>query len=375
MRTPASIANIKRVIITTQSTIVILVALTMLGADRISLAQAHQSMAQAALNTLQKWYDSQTGLWKTTGWWNSANALYTVIDYAMYTQSADYNDVIRKTFMLNSPSSFLNNYYDDEGWWALTWVHAYEFSHDSKYLNMAKLIFTDMTTGWDSTCGGGLWWSKDRTYKNAIPNELFLQLAARLHNLTPADQGTGSYLDWAQREWSWFKATGLINAHGLINDGLKDCKNNDDITWTYNQGVILGGLVELNKATGDPSLLDQAQVIADAAISYLVNENGVLREPCELSFNCGNDGPQFKGIFIRNLYFLTQTTADKPAYTAFILKNADSIWAHDRNTSNQLGLKWYGKYDRADASRQSSALDVLNAAMKLDATLPVTEHF
>ena len=179
----------------------------------------------------------------------------------------------------------MNKFYDDEGWWALTWIHAYELTQNDEYLKMAKTIFNDMTIGWDNTCGGGLWWSKDRTYKNAIPNELFLQLAARLHNLTPNDQGANSYLDWAQREWAWFNQSGMINSRGLVNDGLKDCKNNDEIPWTYNQGVILGGLVELNKAMGDPTLLDKAQIIADAALKYLVEDNGILREPCELAFN------------------------------------------------------------------------------------------
>lgn len=343
----------------------VLLTLASFGASHATIAQDRQTIAQSALTVLQSWYDAKTGLWKSTGWWNSANALDSVIDYAAYTKSTAYNDVIDNTFRVNAGDNFLNKFYDDEGWWALAWVHAYEFTPNNTYLDMAKTIFKDMTTGWDDTCGGGVWWSKDRTYKNAIANELFLQLAARLHNLTPGDQGSGSYLDWAQREWTWFKASGMINSRGLVNDGLKNCKNNNDIPWTYNQGVILGGLVELNKATGDAALLDQAQTIADAALKILVDDNGILREPCELAFNCGNDGPQFKGIFIRNLYFLTQTAATKTDYADFILKNADSIWGKDRSASDQLGLKWYGKFDRADAARQSSALEALNAAMKL----------
>jgi hypothetical protein len=40
----------------------------------------------------------------------------------------------------------------------------------------------------------------------------------------------------------------MINSHNNINDGLslKICENNGHTVWSYNQGVILGGLVELN---------------------------------------------------------------------------------------------------------------------------------
>jgi len=49
----------------------------------------------------------------------------------------------------------------------------------------------------------------------------------------------------------------MINNEKLINDGLtKDCRNNKQETWSYNQGVILGGLLELSKATSNPSLLN-----------------------------------------------------------------------------------------------------------------------
>jgi hypothetical protein len=46
----------------------------------------------------------------------------------------------------------------------------------------------------------------------------------------------------------------------------------------------------------------------------------------------------------------------KPAYFNFLYTNAHSVWFNDRNSSNQLGEKWYGPYDTNDASRQSSAI-------------------
>src|ERR1041385_4097239 len=151
----------------------------------------------------------------------------------------------------------------------------------------------------------------------------------------------------------------MINGSNLVNDLLNSsCVNNGQTTWTYNQGVILGGLTDLYKVTGNSNYLTQATAIADAAIATLVDGNGVLREPCEP--NCGGDGPQFKGIFIRYLAYLYDVTR-KTNYYNFLYKNAHAVWFNDRNVFSQLGLKWDGPFDFADAARQSSAMMAVSA--------------
>jgi len=187
---------------------------------------------------------------------------------------------------------------------------------------------------------------------------LFLLAAIRLHQRTPGDAGAGSYFYWATNEWAWFNASGMINSEHLINDGLNGCANNGQTTWTYNQGVILGGLPNLYKVTGNTAYLTEAQLIANAAISTLVNGSGVLIEPCEP--NCGGDGPQFKGIFVRYLAYLYDVTRT-PAYYNFLSNNAHAVWFNDRNVYNQLGLMWDGPWDSDDAARQSSAMMPVSA--------------
>jgi predicted alpha-1,6-mannanase (GH76 family) len=311
-------------------------------------------------NVLQQWYNS-SGQWTTTGWWNAANCIEAIENAIVSNNGENFLSVITNTFNLNSSGNFLNAYYDDEGWWAAAWIRAYDLTGDVRYLNMAKTIFADLTTGWDTNCGGGVWWNKSRTYKNAIPNELFLLVAIRLHQRTPGDGGTGSFLDWALKEWNWFKASGMINAQNLINDGLTtNCVNNGQTTWTYNQGVILGGLTDLYKVTGDGTYLNQAVAIADATTTMLVDANGVLREPCETTGCGGGDVPQFKGIFIRNLAYLYDVN-HKSTYYNLLFKSGHSAWFNDRNAGNQLGLKWTGPFDSADAARQSSAMMAVSA--------------
>lgn len=334
-----------------------------------SRAQDYLHQAASGIQALQQWYDPATGLYRSAGWWNSANAITVLIDYLKLHPQIDLLNRVENAFtrtQKNHPR-FLNEYYDDEGWWALAWIDAYDLTGRRRFLHTSEAIFANMAEGWDDqSCGGGIWWSKSHKYKNAIANELFLSVAARLANRSSGTKRL-MYLRWAAREWTWFQDSGMINSKGLINDGLgRGCQNNNGTVWTYNQGVILGGLVELSKLQRNPALLEQAQGIAAAALRSLTNEHGILHDPCEP--RCNTDAVQFKGVFVRNLSALQQTSP-KDDYRHFIEANAASILARDRNASGQFGQVWSGPVSRATAATQSSALDAIIAAARDSATL------
>ncbi|KAM7198576.1 hypothetical protein V8F20_006106 [Naviculisporaceae sp. PSN 640] len=371
-----------------------------------------------AVKALQAWYDGRSGLWNTTGWWNSANCLTVLADWALADQSGAHSvgiqNIMSNTFSKAQTTSngadavvekrlstrgmpmsiytirfereplnamgkrdtlitqgfpgFINEYYDDEGWWALAWIRSWDVTKDPGYLDMAEQIFADMKAGTDNVCGGGVWWSKEKKYKNAIANELYLSVAASLANRVPSKKDY--YTKIAQDSWAWFRSTGMINSANLINDGLTildngTCVNNKMNTWSYNQGVILGGLVELSRATGDKSLLSTAENIASAAIKTLANENGIIHEIDKCEPNCGDDGSQFKGIFVRNLHYLHKEMPHD-SWRSTIAMNAKSIWENNRNEDNQLGVNWSGPPAGPGgrgptAGSHSSALDVLVA--------------
>ncbi|KAM0431850.1 hypothetical protein ACHAPT_005102 [Fusarium lateritium] len=372
-------------------------------------ADTYTEKATIAIQRLNEdWYNAATGIWDGA-WWNSANALTTLSEFAMLrldeanklnlggimrttfnnaqktqvqTMKTMTNGLVFSTYCLDQNEGcmakrdflgkrgfddFINDYYDDEGWWALGLIRTHLVTGDEEYLEAAVDIFNDMQTGAGTPCGKGLsgiYWSKDRKYTNAITNELYLSVAASLARIIP---GNNTYLEIAKNQWKWFEASKMINKDGLINDGLDDngCKNNNLQTWSYNQGVILGGLVELSLATGDKALIEKAHRIAYAAIKELTNDHGILIETddCELKEgHCGRDGQQFKGIFIRNIYYLHKASP-KDLYRRLIIKNADSIWKNARNKRNQLGVAWTGPYVDATGPSHSSALDVLVAAI------------
>lgn len=310
------------------------------GSESAASKDAYTKWTTSSIKALQQWYNEDDGLWTSTGWWNSANCLTVLGDF--FTVNGDKADDLNltKTFsntftqaqitvqttrkvLMNRHDGlrlvesryeqdsgakmlergyqgFLDDYYDDEGWWALAWIRVYDVTGNAEYLSMAESIFHDMQGGLsNATCGGGIWWDKDSTYKNAIANELYLSVAASLANRA---SNADSYLAIAKGQWAWFQQSGMINNENLINDGLAiyangTCGNNGENTWSYNQGVILGGLVELYRATGDSNLLSKAVDIAEAAISAL-SIDGILHESCEN--DCGADGSQFKGEICSN---------------------------------------------------------------------------
>jgi predicted alpha-1,6-mannanase (GH76 family) len=373
-----------------------LVSLLVSASPLVLSAPSGHSKAEVAFNTLQTWYNTTSGLWDTTGWWNSANCLTAIGDLAAidtsvsstvqgvfsntFTQAQKYNLQMLKVVTADynvvsyygssfpsamavpeayNPKGFLNGYYDDEGWWALGWIQAYDVTKNTQYLQAAMDIFTDMKNGSTTPCGGGIWWDKKHTYVNAIANELYLSVGAHLANRVSSNKNY--YLDLATQQWTWFQKSGMINSKNLINDGLtSQCKNNGETVWSYNQGVILGALTELSTATGNKTYLNTATSIANAAITALSDNNKVLHDPCEP--NCGGDGSQFKGVFMRNLQVL-QKVAPSQTYVDFAAANAASIWAYDREKSDsKLSVVWNGPFvSPANASTQSSALDALVA--------------
>jgi predicted alpha-1,6-mannanase (GH76 family) len=136
-------------------------------------------------------------------WWQAAVALSTLEAYQLATGDARYSYAITDGFNFNKSGNFEDAYMDDTGWWGVAWLQAYRITGQTQYLQMAETEAKYIHGYWDSTCGGGIWWNTSKNYKNAITNELFLELTAGLHNaLSLGDPNRATYLDWAEAEWS-----------------------------------------------------------------------------------------------------------------------------------------------------------------------------
>lgn len=136
--------------------------------------------------------------------------------------------------------------------------------------------------------------------------------------------------------------------------------------------MVLAGLVELYKATGDASHLDTARRLANAVIaSPALMPGGVLLEPCvHMAEGCEPDRTAFKGIFMRQLAKLDVVLADRP-YKAVIEQNAQVMYdvARDFSSSSSssglYGGVWQEPFDGASVGKQASAVLLLVAALEV----------
>lgn len=125
---------------------------------------------------LMSYYQTgDTGLWGKDLWWQSGNFLSTLAKLTSLNSDylSEHGDVFPNT-LATAPGygnyvNFLNDYYDDEGWWGNAWLDVYDVTQNQTYLDQAITIYNDIVGGLGTPCGG-IWWSKDKTYVAAISN-------------------------------------------------------------------------------------------------------------------------------------------------------------------------------------------------------------
>lgn len=301
----------------------------------------------------QQW--GKPGDWNGAGGWQRFVIVDALIDYERRTGDRRWGNKIAAA-VRNRDGLALN---DDDLWAVIASVHAWKRDGDPALLVYASSTYRGIVTSyWDNHCGGGLWWDPARTYKNAITNELLIYASTQLYLAT----GQQEYRDWALRTWSWFARSSMIGEDGLVNDGLDAaCRNNRQPRFTYNQGVLVGGLTDLTRITGDPQYRAVAVKTALASAHSLVTPRGILHEPVDA---IGADGLMFKGIFAYHLGHLLEDMPNGPERSElmrWVLLNAGAVWTSSASGTRAIDSDWSGNA-ASGAAAQASGIDMLLAA-------------
>lgn len=190
---------------------------------------------------------------------------------------------------------FPNFYFDDMAWLALAAARLNTLS--TRLLGQAsplagfalRTLDRQLHSAHDDVLGGGLYWSRKRDFKNTPVNG-----PAALHFARTGQQETArAILDWLRIEL-------FDPGTGLYIDGVHPTtagpatptgRSVEHTVYTYNQGPVLGALLEL----GEPGDLTRAaELIQACQIQLATPGRGIRLEP-------GGDGSLFTGILIRYL--------------------------------------------------------------------------
>lgn len=277
-------------------------------------------------------------------------------------------------------------------WHGNIWTPA--FSHRARiFWNLAK-------AGWDwDLCGGGMTWNpRLEPYKNAITNELFISASASMYLYFPGDWNDSPFfngldtsseehftrprgpdvfrphdpmfLEFAQDGYQWLEESGMMNYQGLYVDGFhisgyndptnnnKKCDVRNEQVYTYNQGVILTGQIDLWKITGNYSYVADGHRLIQNVINatgwdlhhqrpidhghtgdepwegsrlppwHGLGRAGVMEEACDSKGTCSQDAQTFKGIFFHHLTTFCTSSLSLDEFLAYNRHTRDQLRSH-----------------------------------------------
>lgn len=271
--------------------------------------------------------------------------------------------------------------FDDPLWWSRMYAHAdsvlgsRHLGTGPDFLATAKRVHDDvMAAGWGvarNGCAGGMCWKPPdetgRCYLNACTNGLALSSSLRLHIALEKStiNRTDSYLQQARMIWNWIEGSGIVdlqpNKIAAVNDGLHwpvngTCSSKSTgHPFSYNQGLLIEGLVLLHDITGNTTLLVQGSRLAVAALELLTDSDDVFTEQTLSS----RSSLYFKGVLVRSLRLLdgklaaysqvldstiigNNSTALRQRIWKAVRASAASARDHAQTSSGLYCAKWQG---------------------------------
>lgn len=229
-----------------------------------------------------------------------------------------------------------NDYNDDLGWWAQAAMRAYTLTGNPRYLHQARTLFDSIWSYWTADLGGGVLWRRSgSTQKNVATNGPLTVTAVRLYQVT----GDPTYLARARQLYA-FLDTRLTDGDARVYDNIE---NGELRRWdfTYNIGNFVLAALALRDVSRDPTertnLLKRATRSADWALDNLTNAGILLDEGT-------GDGGGFKGVLLRALHTLSQTSeldaSSQERYLQSLRDQATQVWNQRRAADGLVGPDW-----------------------------------
>jgi hypothetical protein len=213
------------------------------------------------------------------------------------------------------------SYYDDNEWVGIELVRLYQLYHEPAPLESAEQIMAFVIAGWQTNpslqCPGGVPFS-DATdqSRNTVTNAPASELGVLLYKLTHK----AKYLSFAEMTYEWVRKC-LALPDGLYADHIGIHGKVTPVTWSYNQGTMMGAGTLLYQVTSNGAYLQQARQTATAALAHFT--------PAVLA----GENPFFVSVYFRNLIYLDSVIHD-PSGPKLAQAFVNSAWEHSRLSDN-----------------------------------------
>ncbi|MEV7134520.1 glycoside hydrolase family 76 protein [Arthrobacter sp. NPDC093128] len=268
----------------------------------------------------------------------------------------------------------VNNYYDDMAWLALSTLRLEKLAEATRrpgsrrHARIRKSLTLQFDSASTDDLGGGTFWSTKRDFKNTPATAPVALYYARTGNTAKA-----------QALVDWLHAKLFDPAHGMYQDGLRIGSNGEVVLeaaiYTYNQGPVLGALLELG---GQPNL-DRAAGLVDAVARHLTRPATLASGRTAPVLRCDGtgDGGLFTGILTRYLA-LAATDGRLPDRTraiaaALVIDTAQALWEGRRAVdpaeplARQGALLVFSVFPETPASRAYPAGAAVELSTQLQA--------
>jgi uncharacterized protein YyaL (SSP411 family) len=247
-------------------------------------AHFQQIAEQGLVKTQQVWYDDNLGWYRdrylhaqpVATLWSSFPVLETVAAVAIADPSAA--NIARANATFKKAEAFWDptldgtggpswqyglrgtgvGYFDDAGWWALSYLDAFRATGNARWLWDAGRALTYIDRyGWDPA-NGGTWWDGGHSHKTSEPLAAAAEVAATLYRI----QHRPYYLKLATKYIAWADAHTRVAARG----NLYGRSATDDTIMDYVEGMMVAAHAELCRATNQQSWCQQAEQLASASL-------------------------------------------------------------------------------------------------------------
>ena len=217
-----------------------------------------------------------------------------------------------------------NPYNDDIMWMAIASARGYLHAGNPAFRDAAKLNFDRCyERAWSTNFGGGLWWTKTNSTKNACVNG---PAAIASHLLFQITVDT-NYLIKSKSIFEWERATLFSTNSGAVADAISA---SGKINWwasTYNQGTFIGAANLLG-------CTNEARLAADYTMNQLCRA-GMLPQ-----YQQSGDLGGFNGICVRWLTKFMYERGLQSQYETWLQQNAEAAWNARRKSDDLIWSRW-----------------------------------